>query len=43
MYRTHLDPLRYALLWNITQHRVVIADVSGKPIGPIFKVQEIDT
>jgi len=42
MYRNYLDQLRYALLWNITQHRTVITEVSGQPIGSVFKVQEID-
>jgi len=42
MHRNHLDQLRYALLWNIAQHRVVITDVSGQPIDPIFSVPEID-
>ena len=33
---------RYAFFWDITQRRVVIfTDVSGQPIGPIFKDQEI--
>jgi len=30
-----------ALLWDIWQQRVVIPDVSGQPIDPIFKGQQV--
>ena len=35
--------LRSSLFWNVTQHRLVFTDVSGQPIGPIFKGQAIRT
>ena len=31
---------RYALFWVVTQRVVVLADVSGQPIGLIFRGQE---
>jgi hypothetical protein len=34
--------MRSAIFWDITQRRVVIfTDVSGQPLGPIFKGQEV--
>jgi hypothetical protein len=34
--------MRSARYWDVTQRRVVIhSDVSGQPIGPIFKDQEV--
>jgi len=32
--------MRTALVWVVTQRVVVITDVSGQPVGPIFRVQE---
>jgi hypothetical protein len=29
--------MRSSLIWDVTQRRVIFTDVSGKPIGPIFK------
>jgi hypothetical protein len=29
--------MRYALFWDVTQGRLVVNDVSERPIGPIFK------
>ena len=28
------------LFWDVTQHRLVLTDVSGQPIGPIFSGQK---
>jgi len=33
--------MRSALSWDFMQHTVVRTDVSGQPIGPIFKGQEV--
>jgi hypothetical protein len=29
------------LFWNVTQRRLVVADVSGQPIASIFKGQAV--
>jgi hypothetical protein len=34
--------LRYLLFWDFTQRIFVVTDVSGQPIGPIFKDQTIE-
>jgi len=31
------------LFWDITQRKLVVIDISGQPIGPIFKDQEDET
>jgi hypothetical protein len=31
--------LRSSLFWDVTQHRMVVTDFSGQPIGPTFKGQ----
>jgi hypothetical protein len=28
---------RFSLFWDVTQRRLVVTDVSGQPIGPIFE------
>jgi hypothetical protein len=33
--------LIYSLLIELTQHRLVVTDVSGQPIDPIFKTQTV--
>jgi hypothetical protein len=30
-------PMTPSLFWDITHRRVVVTDVSGRPVGPIFK------
>jgi len=37
----HRDVMRSALFWGFTQRTVVRTDVSGQPIGPIFKGQTV--
>jgi hypothetical protein len=32
--------LRSALFWDVTQRVAFLTDVSGQPIGPIFRGQE---
>ena len=32
-----LRDFRLALLWDATQRRLIVNDVSGQPIGPTFK------
>jgi hypothetical protein len=32
--------LRLQLVWDVTQGRLVVTDVSGQPIGPIYKVKQ---
>ena len=31
--------MKYSLFWDVTQRRLVVTDVSGQPIRPIFKGQ----
>jgi hypothetical protein len=33
--------LRSSLFWNVTQCRLLVADVLGKPVGPILKGQVV--
>jgi len=33
----------FSLFWHVTQRWLVVADVSGKPIRPIFKCQAVRT
>jgi len=32
----------FSLFWNVTQHRLVVTDVYGHPIVPMFKMGPID-
>jgi len=34
--------MRASLFWAVTQSRLVVTEVSGQPIGPIFKGQKSD-
>jgi hypothetical protein len=33
--------MRSSLFWDVTQRRLIVADVSGQPIGPIFNGQAV--
>jgi len=33
--------MRSAFFWEFTLHTLLVADVSGQPIGPIFKGQTV--
>jgi len=35
--------IRSSLFWHVTQRRLVVTDVSGQPIGPIFNGQAVRT
>jgi hypothetical protein len=35
--------MKSSLFWDVTQRLLVVTDVSGQPIGPIFKGQEGST
>jgi hypothetical protein len=34
--------MRLSFFWDVTQHILVITDVSGQPIFPIFKGQVVE-
>jgi hypothetical protein len=36
-----VDQMRSALFWAFTQRMKILTDVSGQPIGPIFKDQAV--
>ena len=36
-----VDQMPFALFWDFTQRRNILTDVSGQPIGPIFKDQAV--
>jgi hypothetical protein len=40
-YTVNFIAMRSAILWDCTQCRLVVADVLGQPIDPIFKGQAI--
>jgi hypothetical protein len=31
--------LRFSPFWDVTQRKLVVTDISGQPIGPVFKGQ----
>jgi hypothetical protein len=33
--------MRSSLFWDVTRRRLVVTDVSGQPIDPIFKAQAV--
>ena len=33
--------MKYSLFWDVTQRRLVVIDVSGQSVGPIFKGQAV--
>jgi hypothetical protein len=35
------DIIRYSLFWVLTQRILVVTDVSGQPIVPVFKGQVV--
>ena len=39
--RETCNPLRFSLFWDVTQRRLVITDVSGQSLCPVFKGQAI--
>jgi hypothetical protein len=40
MHRTSKH-MRSSLFWDITQHKLVVTNVLGQPVGPIFKGQAV--
>jgi hypothetical protein len=33
--------MRSSIFWDVIQHRLVVIDVSGHPIGPIYRVKAV--
>jgi hypothetical protein len=33
--------MRSSLFWDVTQHKLVVTDVSGQPVGPVFRGQVV--